>query len=88
MNLEIELTPAQIAPIGRLLGLTPRECAVLALVIADEKDEAIASKLEDSPSPHTVRSHLRGIFRKLNVKTRARASYKFGLAHAAIAGSC
>lgn len=53
------------------LGLTAREREVLTLLAAGVTDETIAERL--FLSPHTVQSHTKSLFRKLDVHTRAAA---------------
>lgn len=52
--------------------LSFRECEVLQLVMAGYANDDIAHKL--SLSPHTVRSHLYRIFRKIKVSSRQQAA--------------
>lgn len=54
------------------VGLTPRERDVLALISQGHTDEGIAHELE--LSVHTVRSHTKALFRKLDVHSRAEAT--------------
>jgi DNA-binding NarL/FixJ family response regulator len=56
---------------GAHLGLTQRESEVLGLLVAGLSNRAIASKLV--LSEETVKSHVRAIFRKLEVSDRASA---------------
>ena len=51
--------------------LSVREMEVLALLVKDEQEVDIARRL--FISPHTVRTHVKNIYRKLNVRTRASA---------------
>ena len=51
--------------------MTSREKDVLLLVTKGFNNQEIADKM--SVTPHTVKSHLSGIFKKLNVKTRTQA---------------
>ena len=51
--------------------LTSREKDVLLLVTKGFNNQEIADKM--SVTPHTVKSNLSGIFKKLNVKTRTQA---------------
>lgn len=52
-----------------LVELTLREKEVLGLLLAGERTPAIAQKL--FISPHTVRNHLKAMFRKLDVSRQA-----------------
>ncbi|MGH3344100.1 MAG: response regulator transcription factor [Carbonactinosporaceae bacterium] len=56
---------------GAQLGLTQRESEVLALLVAGHSNRAIASRL--TVSEETVKTHTRGIYRKLDVPDRAGA---------------
>jgi len=56
---------------GAHLGLTQRESEVLSLLVSGLSNRAIAMKLV--VSEETVKSHSRGIYRKLNVSDRAAA---------------
>jgi DNA-binding NarL/FixJ family response regulator len=56
---------------GAHLGLTQRESEVLSLLVAGLSNRAIAMKLV--VSEETVKSHSRGIYRKLSVSDRAGA---------------
>jgi DNA-binding NarL/FixJ family response regulator len=56
---------------GAHLGLTQRESEVLALLVAGHSNKALASKLVISED--TVKTHLRGLYRKLEVSDRAGA---------------
>jgi DNA-binding NarL/FixJ family response regulator len=56
---------------GAHLGLTQRESEVLSLLVAGLSNRAIAMKLV--VSEETVKSHSRGIYRKLGVSDRAAA---------------
>ena len=55
----------------RTARLSPRERDVLAGLSVGESTEEIAVML--AMSPHTVRTHLRNIMRKLEARTRAHA---------------
>ncbi|MGI8680226.1 MAG: response regulator [Jatrophihabitans sp.] len=56
---------------GARLGLTQRESEVLALLVAGMSNKAIAAKLVVSDD--TVKTHLRGVYRKLDVGDRGGA---------------
>ncbi|HET9256042.1 MAG TPA: response regulator transcription factor [Pseudonocardiaceae bacterium] len=56
---------------GARLGLTQRESEVLSLMAAGSPNRAIAAKL--FVGEETVKSHIRGIYRKLGVTDRAAA---------------
>lgn len=57
---------------ARSKTLTPRDLDILAAVISRLGDKEIATKLSISES--TVKTHLRGIFRKLDARNRVEAS--------------
>lgn len=52
-------------------GLSPREVELLERVVLGETEPEIAERL--SISPHTVRTHIKNIYRKLRVRSRAAA---------------
>lgn len=56
---------------GARLGLTQRESEVLALLVANHSNKAIAAKLVVSED--TVKTHVRGLYRKLGVSDRGGA---------------
>ncbi len=56
---------------GANLGLTQRESEVLALLVAGHSNKGIASELVVSED--TVKTHIRGLYRKLDVTDRAGA---------------
>jgi DNA-binding NarL/FixJ family response regulator len=56
---------------GARLGLTQRESEVLSLMVAGSSNRAIAAELV--VGEETVKSHVRGIYRKLDVTDRAAA---------------
>jgi DNA-binding NarL/FixJ family response regulator len=56
---------------GASLGLTQRESEVLALIVAGLSNRAIAGRL--TVSEETVKTHARGIYRKLDVPDRSGA---------------
>ncbi len=59
------------AAVDGVRSLSPRETAVLGLMYAGEPVQRIAEQLEVSES--TVRSHVRAVLRKLDVKTQLAA---------------
>jgi DNA-binding NarL/FixJ family response regulator len=52
-------------------GLSPREVELLERVVLGETEAEIAERL--AISPHTVRTHIKNIYRKLRVRSRAAA---------------
>ena len=56
---------------GAHLGLTQRESEVLALMVSGRSNRAIAGQL--TLSAETIKTHVRGIYRKLDVSDRAGA---------------
>ena len=56
---------------GAHLGLTQRESEVLALIVSGRSNRAIAGQL--TLSSETIKTHVRGIYRKLDVTDRAGA---------------
>jgi DNA-binding CsgD family transcriptional regulator len=67
---------------GRSARLSARELDVLAGLAAGDSTDQIGSVL--GMSPHTVRTHLRNIMRKLDARTRAHA-VAIGMGDGAIA---
>jgi DNA-binding NarL/FixJ family response regulator len=59
-------------PRGDAAGLTPREVEILAMVAVGAKNEEIAEKLHISP--HTVKTHIYNIFKKIDVPNRLQAA--------------
>jgi DNA-binding NarL/FixJ family response regulator len=57
---------------GGIAGLTPREVEILAMVAVGAKNEEIADKLHISP--HTVKTHIYNIFKKIDVPNRLQAA--------------
>lgn len=51
--------------------LSPREVELLERIVIGETEQVIAVRLDISP--HTVRTHVKNIYRKLRVRTRAAA---------------
>ena len=68
------LAASQTEPSGRLAVLTVREREVLALLAEGMTNKQIASVLVITPN--TVKRHLKAIFQKLCVRTRAAAAAK------------
>lgn len=68
-------TGAHAAPSGPPVdgadGLSPREVELLERVVLGETEAEIAARL--AISPHTVRTHIKNIYRKLRVRSRAAA---------------
>lgn len=56
---------------GAHLGLTQRESEVLSLLVASHSNKAVAAKL--GISEDTVKTHVRGLYRKLGVSDRGEA---------------
>jgi DNA-binding NarL/FixJ family response regulator len=59
-------------PQGDVAGLTPREVEILAMVAVGAKNEEIAERLHISP--HTVKTHIYNIFKKIDVPNRLQAA--------------
>lgn len=70
---------ARRAAVESVRSLSPRETVVLALMHAGEPVQQIAERLEVSES--TVRSHVRAVLRKLDVKTQLAAVAEFETAN-------
>jgi PAS domain S-box-containing protein len=66
---EISPNPGLAADSEELAELSPREREVLALIMSGDRVPAIAKTLHISP--HTVRNHLKSMFRKLGVGSQA-----------------
>lgn len=69
LNLSVEIRPPENNP---LAGLTPREKEVLKCIAQGKRNKDIAREL--FVSLETVKSHIRNIYKKLDVKNRIEAS--------------
>jgi DNA-binding CsgD family transcriptional regulator len=58
----------------RSLGLSPRECEILALLASGQSNKELARAL--SISPNTVKTHIARIYEKLEVERRVQAIEK------------
>jgi DNA-binding CsgD family transcriptional regulator len=58
----------------RSLGLTPRECEILALLAAGQSNKEMARSL--GISPNTVKTHVARVYEKLEVQRRVQAVEK------------
>ena len=58
----------------RSLGLSPRECEVLALLASGQSIKEMARSL--GISPNTVKTHVRRVYEKLEVRKRVQAIEK------------
>jgi DNA-binding CsgD family transcriptional regulator len=58
----------------RSLGLTPRECEILALLASGQSNKEMARSL--GISPNTVKTHLARLYEKLEVQRRVQAIEK------------
>ena len=63
------------APEGELMGLSPRENDVLAMLADGLTDREIANAL--TISPRTVETHVSNILHKLGVRNRAEAAQRY-----------
>ena len=63
--------PSWASPAARTAGLTPREWAVLGLLVGGASNRAIADRLVISP--HTAVRHVASVLRKLGAATRGEA---------------
>lgn len=68
------------AAVESVRSLSPREIAVLGLMHAGEQVQRVAELLDVSES--TVRSHVRSVMRKLDVKTQLAAVAEYEMANA------
>ncbi len=70
LALAVDLPSASLLPFDhpKLDDLSPREREVLSLLASGDRVPSIATQLEISP--HTVRNHLKSIYRKLDVATQ------------------
>jgi PAS domain S-box-containing protein len=71
MSLVAGISDGPTVPLGHpdLEGLSPREREVLAHLVSGERVPTIAKKLHISP--HTVRNHLKSIFRQVGVSNQS-----------------
>jgi DNA-binding CsgD family transcriptional regulator len=67
--LELFSRMAPARPTAPRYGITDREREILALLVAGHTMNAIAERL--AISYHTVNNHVRSIYRKLHVRSRA-----------------
>jgi DNA-binding CsgD family transcriptional regulator len=58
----------------RALGLSPRECEILAALASGESNKELARRL--GISPNTVKTHLARVYEKLEVQKRVQAIEK------------
>ncbi len=58
----------------RSLGLSPRECEILALLASGQSNKEMARAL--SISPNTIKTHVARVYEKLNVARRVQAIEK------------
>jgi DNA-binding NarL/FixJ family response regulator len=63
-----QFAPARWRRIVKVLRLSPQQANVVALIMHGRRDKQIAADLTLSPS--TVRTHLRGVFTRLDVQDR------------------
>ncbi|GAA4378243.1 helix-turn-helix transcriptional regulator [Nocardioides caricicola] len=75
---------ARLTAVRSVRSLSPREFLVLELMHAGEPVQGIAAQLDVSES--TVRSHVRAVLRKLDVRTQLAAVAEFEAASAGIDG--
>jgi DNA-binding NarL/FixJ family response regulator len=67
------------------LGLSERQAEILTLIAAGHGDKIVAGRLHRSE--HTIKSQLLRVFEKLQVRTRAAATYQWGKAVAQMGDS-
>ena len=72
VNMVLHSNIVDISPAQEKAGLTKREMEILALVSMGAKNDEIADKLYISP--HTVKTHLYNLFKKINVDNRFQAA--------------
>jgi DNA-binding CsgD family transcriptional regulator len=58
----------------RSLGLTPRECEILALLASGQSNKELARTL--GVSPNTIKTHIARVYEKLDVERRVQAIEK------------
>jgi DNA-binding CsgD family transcriptional regulator len=58
----------------RSLGLSPRECEILALLASGQSNKALARRL--GISPNTIKTHVARVYEKLEVANRVQAIEK------------
>ena len=71
---------SRVAAATEALHLTPRETDVLSRLVEDDTEAGIADAL--GVSPHTIRTHVKNLYAKLQVHSRAqavRAAFERGL---------
>lgn len=71
LRLEDRLRPGPEENLGHDAGLTPREVEVLTLIAQGLSNKEITERLE--LTANTLKSHVRAIYRKIGVNSRARA---------------
>lgn len=77
-NIHASTHASQTSPSSTFSGLTPREIDVLRLVAEGLTDRQIAEKLV--LSSRTIGTHLRSVYNKLGVSSRAMAT-RFAVEH-------
>jgi DNA-binding CsgD family transcriptional regulator len=76
------LQEAEWGQIVRRLGLSVRESQIVAQVLADEKEQAIAARL--AISCHTVHAHLKRVYAKLGAASRVELAMRVFAEYAAL----